>query len=192
MAARTFVVAERADTHTRVLAVALELIAQKGFAATSTREIAERLGFTKAGLYYHFRTKDDLLAALVAPAMARLEEMTAHRSVDAAEHPRHELLNEYVDFVSAHEALIRVLSQDPSVASRPVVLAARPFYERFTELLVGEENPDASQRTTVRVALGGIHAAILLAPAGDDRAEVRAAALAGACGALGLKTTSDR
>ena len=43
---------------------ALDLFAEKGFAQTATRELAERLGFTKAALYYHFRTKDDLLAAL--------------------------------------------------------------------------------------------------------------------------------
>src|SRR5579862_1041148 len=62
----------RDRTRARIFETALELIADRGFAATSTREISERLGFTKAALYYHFRTKDDLLAAVVAPAMADL------------------------------------------------------------------------------------------------------------------------
>src|SRR5262245_44199063 len=53
------------ETRARILATAVELIAEKGFAATTTRELSERLGFTKAALYYHFRTKDDLLVALV-------------------------------------------------------------------------------------------------------------------------------
>ena len=38
------------QTRARILDVALELIADRGFAATSTREIAERLGVTKAAL----------------------------------------------------------------------------------------------------------------------------------------------
>ena len=52
------------DTRARILKAALHLFAEHGFAGTSTREISERLGFTKAALYYHFRTKDDLLAAI--------------------------------------------------------------------------------------------------------------------------------
>lgn len=37
---------------------------EKGFDRTSLREISERLGFSKAALYYHFASKDDILLAL--------------------------------------------------------------------------------------------------------------------------------
>ena len=40
----------RDETRDRILEVTLQLIADHGFAATSTREISERLGFTKAAL----------------------------------------------------------------------------------------------------------------------------------------------
>jgi len=40
------------------------LFAEQGYEKTSLREIAERLGVTKAALYYHFRTKDDIVASL--------------------------------------------------------------------------------------------------------------------------------
>jgi AcrR family transcriptional regulator len=176
----------RGQTHGRVLDVALDLISKQGFAGTSTREISERLGFTKAALYYHFRTKEDLLAALIAPAMEYLTNMVADRSVSSAVEPRHELLVAYVDFVCLHEKLIRVLSQDPSVASQPAVLVSVPLYERLAQLISGEETPDARHRTMVRTALGGIRAAILYASPGDDRAVIRDAALVSACGAIGI------
>jgi len=48
----------------RILDVALELFNEQGYDATSLREIAERLGVTKAALYYHFRSKADILLAL--------------------------------------------------------------------------------------------------------------------------------
>ncbi len=55
---------EVASTKDRILDVALELFTEKGFDRTSLREIAERLGVTKAALYYHFASKDDILMAL--------------------------------------------------------------------------------------------------------------------------------
>jgi AcrR family transcriptional regulator len=57
-------VSEAASTRERILDVALDLFTEKGFDGTSLREIAERLGVTKAALYYHFASKDDILLAL--------------------------------------------------------------------------------------------------------------------------------
>jgi AcrR family transcriptional regulator len=55
---------EALSTRERILNVALDLFIEKGFDKTSLREIAEQLGFTKAALYYHFASKDDILMAL--------------------------------------------------------------------------------------------------------------------------------
>src|SRR5271155_1374516 len=51
-------------TRERILDIALDLFIDKGFDKTSLREIAEQLGFSKAALYYHFASKDDILLAL--------------------------------------------------------------------------------------------------------------------------------
>ena len=55
---------EAGSTRERILDVALDLFIEKGFDGTSLREIAEQLGFTKAALYYHYASKDDILMAL--------------------------------------------------------------------------------------------------------------------------------
>lgn len=52
------------STKERILDVALELFIEKGYEGTSLREIAEELGVTKAALYYHYASKDDILMAL--------------------------------------------------------------------------------------------------------------------------------
>ncbi|HVW88518.1 MAG TPA: helix-turn-helix domain-containing protein [Gaiellaceae bacterium] len=54
----------RTDMRERILDVALELFNEQGYDATSLREIAERLGVTKAALYYHFKSKGDILLEL--------------------------------------------------------------------------------------------------------------------------------
>lgn len=51
-------------TRDRILDVALRLFTEKGFDATSLQEVADELGFTKAALYYHYRSKEDILMAL--------------------------------------------------------------------------------------------------------------------------------
>ena len=65
------------DTRQRILDVASELFAEQGYDATSLREIADRMGFTKAALYYHFQSKDDILKALVQPAFELVGELVA-------------------------------------------------------------------------------------------------------------------
>lgn len=51
-------------TRERILDVALDHFIHKGYAETSLREIAAELGFSKAALYYHFESKQDILIAL--------------------------------------------------------------------------------------------------------------------------------
>src|SRR6202453_2150472 len=55
---------EAQPTRERILDIALELFNEQGYDKTSLREIAERLGFTKAALYYHFERKEDILLEL--------------------------------------------------------------------------------------------------------------------------------
>jgi AcrR family transcriptional regulator len=54
----------RGSTRERILDIALALFNEHGYDKTSLREIAERLGTTKAALYYHFERKEDILLAL--------------------------------------------------------------------------------------------------------------------------------
>jgi AcrR family transcriptional regulator len=65
MSTDTAVDARRTDTRERILTVAAALFSEKGFTATSIRDISEALGVTKAALYYHFASKDEILHAIV-------------------------------------------------------------------------------------------------------------------------------
>jgi AcrR family transcriptional regulator len=63
----------RTDTREQIRGVALDLFAERGYDATSLREIAERLGVTKAAVYYHFRTKEEILASLFDEQLAGID-----------------------------------------------------------------------------------------------------------------------
>jgi AcrR family transcriptional regulator len=68
----------------RILQTATALFGERGVHSTSMREIAEALGVTKAALYYHFESKDQLHFAihvrLIDGVLAGLEEIA--RSAD--------------------------------------------------------------------------------------------------------------
>jgi len=65
----------------QLLAIARRLFAQKGFDATSLRDIAEAAQITKAALYYYFPNKDALYERVVIESMNSLlaEVQTAVR-----------------------------------------------------------------------------------------------------------------
>ncbi len=52
-------------TKERILNVAIDLFALKGFDAVSMREIADAAGVRKATLYYYFTTKDEILEKIL-------------------------------------------------------------------------------------------------------------------------------
>ncbi|MFE7033594.1 TetR/AcrR family transcriptional regulator C-terminal domain-containing protein [Streptomyces sp. NPDC057621] len=53
-----------------VVSEALDLLDEVGLDAVSTRQLAKRLGVEQPSLYWYFRTKKDLLAAMADAAMA--------------------------------------------------------------------------------------------------------------------------
>jgi AcrR family transcriptional regulator len=55
----------RAATRRGLLSAAEKLIVERGFAAASLAEIARAAGVSKGAIYHHFRSKDDLLLALL-------------------------------------------------------------------------------------------------------------------------------
>lgn len=70
-----------------VLDAAAEIFGQRGFAGTNLRDIADALGMSRPGLYYHFPSKDKLLEALVEEvtlsAERQVKEMALNRSESA-------------------------------------------------------------------------------------------------------------
>ena len=65
----------RGDTRARIQQVALELFAEQGYEKTSLREIAERLDVTKAALYYHFKSKEDIVRSLVEDYFGQIDAL---------------------------------------------------------------------------------------------------------------------
>jgi AcrR family transcriptional regulator len=76
---------EGRDARDRILDAALRLVTHQGFARTTLEEIASAAGVSKSAIYWHFKGKDDLTAALIAantpfPRLAALLAEAGDRS----------------------------------------------------------------------------------------------------------------
>src|SRR5690242_14054345 len=67
--------ADGQNARARIQDVARDLFIEEGYDKTSLRETAERLGVTKAALYYHPPTKEDLVASMVDDRMTQVNEV---------------------------------------------------------------------------------------------------------------------
>jgi len=63
MPRRTKVEAE--ETRLRILEAALDMFYRKGYSRTTFVDIAQKVGLTKGAVYWHFKSKPDLLAAMI-------------------------------------------------------------------------------------------------------------------------------
>jgi AcrR family transcriptional regulator len=143
------------DTRSRLRELALELFAEQGYEKTSLREIAERLGVTKAALYYYFKSKEDIVRSLVEDYYAELDTLIAW----ARERPRTgdtraELVRRYLDIVANGAAVFRMLHQNQAAVSSLAAAKERGelFRERMDALVDLLTGPDAPLRDQVRAA----------------------------------------
>ena len=162
-------------TRDRIQQVALELFAEHGYDGTSLRQIAERLGITKAALYYHFQSKDDIVTSLMADMFAKVDELTAWaRGEPPTLETRLEVLRRYADLLKGMHSAMR-FSQHPRAGAGSERHPAEGFKQRMVDLSNVLQPPDATveQRgkailavMTLHVgsALGGAHSPFQLGP----------------------------
>jgi AcrR family transcriptional regulator len=153
----------RGNTRQRIQDVALELFAEQGYEKTSLREISEKLDVTKAALYYHFKTKEDILVSIFDDLNRPVEKLIAW----GKERPRtletkKELLIRYSDALIGAAPLFRFM-QENQAAMRDLSIG-QTSKSRFLELLDLLKDPDAPLADQVRCvsALFSMHAGMFV------------------------------
>lgn len=99
-------------TRTAILDAALGCLAEQGVRRTTMTDLAAAGGVAKATLYNHFRTKDDVLAALVDAQVASLAEACR---VVAAEVGLAAALEHAAESLAGIAALRRVADEEPAL-----------------------------------------------------------------------------
>ncbi|MGW2304335.1 TetR/AcrR family transcriptional regulator [Streptomyces sp. NPDC001809] len=139
----------RGNTRQRIQDVALDLFAEQGYEKTSLREIAERLDVTKAALYYHFKTKEDILIGVFEDMTRPMDELIAW----AEEQPRsletrQEVLRRYQVALRAAAPLYRFMQENQATVRELSV--GLTFKERMLALTGLIQEPDFAMVDQVR------------------------------------------
>lgn len=70
---------EAEKTRQEILFSALDIFYEKGYSKTTFDEIAKRINLTKGAVYWHFRNKPDIIAALIKESFNRTNEAIARK-----------------------------------------------------------------------------------------------------------------
>ena len=176
--------ARRHDTRARIQRVAVELFAEQGYDKTSLREIAERLDVTKAALYYHFKSKEDIVRSLVEDYMGQVDALIAWaKTLPRTPETRGEILSKYVQIVADGSDVFRMLHHNQAAVNSLAGAKERGsvFRERMTGLVEAITDPDAGEMERLRatMALGSVSVGwMFFADQVQDRSELSSAVLA--------------
>ncbi|MET9295375.1 helix-turn-helix domain-containing protein [Streptomyces sp. NPDC003077] len=151
--------ARRGNTRQRIQDVALELFSQHGYEKTSLREIAEQLQVTKAALYYHFKTKEDIVISLFQDLARPCDELIAW----ARQQPRtlevkQEIIRRYAGALSGAAPLFRFMQENQATVRDLSI--GETFKQRMMTLFDLLREPDSEMVDQVRclTAIFSLHA----------------------------------
>jgi AcrR family transcriptional regulator len=145
----------------QILDEAAKLFREKGFQATSVRDIVRAVDMLPGSLYYHFAAKEDLLVAVYAEGVRRITDAVA-RSIDGHTDPWERLEAACIGHLEAllqesdyAQVVIRVRPSDaPSVAAELIRL--RDEYEKvFNDLVAALPLARGVDRRSLKLMLMG-------------------------------------
>ncbi|MFF4015098.1 TetR/AcrR family transcriptional regulator [Streptomyces sp. NPDC001843] len=153
----------RGNTRQRIQDVALELFAEQGYEKTSLREIAEHLDVTKAALYYHFKTKEEIIVSLFEDLTQPILELIEW----GAEQPhtletKQEIVRRYSQALTGAEPLFRFMQENQATVRE--LRIGDTFKDRMRGLRDIIIDPDAPLVDQVRCvsALFTLHAGMFI------------------------------
>jgi AcrR family transcriptional regulator len=175
------------ETRQRIQDVARELFGEKGVQRTSLQDIAGRLGITKPALYYHFRSREDLVRSILQPLIEEGERFIAEQEQrhGSERADARELVEGYFDFHYRHRAdLLLAVMEVTTLADLGLIDMVLAWRDRLAKLVFGPR-PTLEQSARAIIAFGGLQDCCLQFP---DRPydELRAATVEGALAALGI------
>jgi AcrR family transcriptional regulator len=155
------------STRTRIQAVALDLFTEQGYEKTSLREVAERLGVTKAALYYHFKSKDEIVTSLVEDRLMAFDEVIKMaESLPADAETRRAVLTRYAEefFATEQPSVMRFFEQNQTlIKTLEIGQRIRERMMRIAALLARPDDSPAGQLRAA-VSLFAVHSSAFVLP----------------------------
>lgn len=159
---------ERRNRDSAVIAAAIAVMSQKGYAATSIQEVADRVGVLKGSLYHYFRSKEDLLFRILEESHEQVLEIE-HAVASLGLSPFEELLEYvrqssiwYLSNIDRANIFFTERNQLTGERLTEAQVWGRAFEKHISKLLVaaqadGDVRTDMDERLLVRFVLGAVN-----------------------------------
>lgn len=137
------------DKQKRIVQAAVSIFSEKGYAASSTSEIAKKAGVAEGTIFRHYKTKKDLLISVVAPLMSKLVApfvMRDFNKVLDSSFPDYEAFVRAVlmnrrEFVQQYMPVVKILLQEvafhPELQEQFKKQVATKVFERIHQVVRG-------------------------------------------------------
>jgi TetR/AcrR family transcriptional regulator, cholesterol catabolism regulator len=145
----------------RILRTAAAEIAERGFHNTGMRDISRATGVSLAGLYYYFRSKDELLFLIQDHCFGTvLDNLERRLEVEADPRVRlHLLVENHLRFFAANMKEMKVLSHEAGSLTGEYRALVNAKKRRYTEICTGiieQVGPCGTPARTATFALFGM------------------------------------
>ncbi len=99
-------------TKEKILDTATMLFADKGFDGTNVQEIADAAGVNKAMLYYYFKSKDDLLMAVIGRFIEGIRDSIPQHFAAGGDTARsiENFLDFYIEYLASNRSFVRLMA----------------------------------------------------------------------------------
>jgi len=137
---RSLPISQRSGTpHEQILSAAAQLFMEKGYHAASVREIGDRLRISQSSLYYHAKSKPQILVDLNQRFMDRLtrafEEIEA--GADDPETKLRAVVRQLVRVAADHQPEVTVVLQERRSLPRRYMKPIQKQRDRIDEIIDG-------------------------------------------------------
>ncbi|QWG33674.1 TetR/AcrR family transcriptional regulator [Bacillus mycoides] len=186
---------KRNERQMRILEAAVDMFGEKGYASTSTSEIAKRAGVAEGTIFRYYKTKKDLLFAVVMPTLTKFAApffvQAFAKEIFKTEYESYEVLLRVIiqnrfEFAKKHFPMIKILIQEvpfqPELKSEIQQLIETELLVHFKKLIakfqeegtIIEIPPSSVLRLTLSAVLGLLLTRFLLLPEEkwDDEVEI--------------------
>lgn len=131
----------------KIVEAAIEMFAEKGYASTSTSQIAKKAGVAEGTIFRHYKTKKDLLLSIVSPTMAKLIAPFVIRDINKVLDAKYERYEDFLkamilnrqEFLKDNMTVFKILIQEipfhPELKEQFKEHIARKIFEKFTALV---------------------------------------------------------
>ncbi|MEH7494088.1 TetR/AcrR family transcriptional regulator [Neobacillus niacini] len=182
------------DKQKKIIVAAIETFSEKGYAASSTSEIAKKAGVAEGTIFRHYKTKKELLVSIVAPLMTKFIAPLVVKDFNKVLDREFETVEEFLratienrrDLLLRMLPVVKIMFQEipfqPELREQFFDLVAKNIFNSVEKVIIGYQEkgllvdmpPESIARLTITNILSFLFSRYVLLPHldWDDELEI--------------------